>query len=210
MRSTPTRSRSSRPRYTGRVRSRAVFGGTRVLFPEDTYLVQTRPPGAYYGADPDFLVGYTGLFEAYRAVLRFDLRMLVKTVTSAVLNLYCESAVSGSVDFSARVHYTEPLAVASGDFVENEADWVELASGKPWITAGGDFKPTPTVSWTLPLVTGWLQIDLTTLVNDSYPVRNWPTLFFLKRLNESGDSALATFTSKDGTHAQRPYLEVKS
>jgi hypothetical protein len=107
-----------------------------------------------------------------RIITEFDISGLPagSTVTDAKLELYYLSYVSGG-------SYVDPVGKTVWSYKLSRTDWVELQSswnnyktGSVWSTAGGDYVIISPVggSATFPASAGWLEFDVTAIVNDAF------------------------------------------
>lgn len=176
----------------------------------DTYLDQANPTTNYGGNATmtfgDVFVKSDG-FEF--PLLEFDISDITagSTVTSASLDLFAESVVTGG--FDSRVQ-----RIVRSDWSESQATWNIYKTGNDWSTTGArhdgnDISTTNQVTFTATTGSGSFTISgLGTLAQDALDTRSGKFRFKLFP-NFSGSSKYMTLTSSGGaTSANRPKLTV--
>ncbi len=190
----------------------------------DNTLYQSFNRGLSNGEGSYVFAGKTASGQIRRALVRFDLTGIPagSTITGVSLHMRLSRTISGNQPVSLhRVHqaWGEGASNASGQegmgapSEPGDATWLHtFYPDSQWLTAGGDFDPTPSATTTVSNQTGsffsWTSpdmiVDVQVWVDDLFSNHGW-----LLMGNEANNTTAKRFDSKDNFNQNyRPYLVV--
>ena len=162
-------------------------------------------PDTNYGSRPSFAVWNYSPYDDLTSLLEFSLASLPANAEICYANL----ALYG---FNFDGYSNVPVGV----YKQLHTDWEELQAtyniyktGSSWTTQGGDYvtsNPVGTVTMVPPSSQGWVQWDITDIVNDAR-TRSIPVELLIKATEYGNDYSDAGFCSKE--YYQDTFLQPK-
>ena len=173
----------------------------------DTSLKQSGPDAPYY-ADAYLDVNPLMIAAARKTnvLLRFNFNSLSSsTIISAILSLYYYSY---TVDLGVNDPVGRTITcseVTETGWVYTEACWNHYAGTTHWTAAGGDYTGTNSVNDTVPASFGWMDWDITTLIQHFKTSHSGIANLILTDPNTVAESDYRTTGFRQGNYADVSY-----